>query len=259
MGASECLPLVSVVMPAYNCEEYLPDAINSVIEQTYTNWELFVVDDCSTDDTESIVRSFDDARIMYFRNEKNSGPAVSRNRGIEAAKGEYIAFLDSDDVWFPEKLEQQIRFMRNKGINFSCTAYEKIDAAGNRNGRMVIPFKRAGYKRCLYCGNCIGNSTAIYKVCKEKIFVPPIRKRNDFALWLKILKREKYCYGMKDVLAYYRVRENSVSSNKKTLIKYQWELYREIERLPVAVCCFAMATLMLRKTVNKLTEVFKKL
>lgn len=250
MCTSNEQPLVSIVMPAYNCEKYIADAINSVIEQTYKNWELFVIDDCSTDNTESIARSFKDPRVVCLKNTENSGPAVSRNRGIEAAKGEYIAFLDSDDVWLPKKLEHQISFMQNEGVNFSCTAYGIMDAEGYITDRKVIPFKRAGYKRCLYYGNCIGNSTAIYKVGKDKFFVPQIRKRNDFALWLKILKREKYCFGIKEMLAYYRVRENSVSSNKKTLIKYQWELYRKIEKLPMAVCCFALCTLAIRKAVN---------
>lgn len=250
MSLMENQPLVSVVMPAYNCEKFIAQAINSVIGQTYENWELFIIDDCSTDNTAELVNSFDDKRIFYLKNADNSGPAVSRNMGIDAAKGEYIAFLDSDDIWLSEKLERQIGFMEENKVNFSCTAYGKIDSAGNVIGKKIVPYRKAGYKRCLYYGNCIGNSTAVYKVGEGKIFVPQIRKRNDFALWLKVLKREKFCFGMKNVLSYYRVRENSISSDKKSLIKYQWELYRKVEKLPIAVCCLAFLTLAVRKTAN---------
>ena len=247
---TEELPLVSVIMPAYNAEKYIAEAIESVIAQTYTNWELIVVDDCSTDNTEKIVRGFNDCRIVIIKNDRNSGPAVSRNKAIERAKGEYIAFLDSDDIWMSEKLNKQVLFMRKNDIGFSCTAYGKMNSNGTPMTKPVFPFLKAGYGKCLLYGNCIGNSTAVYRVREGKIYAPEIRKRNDFALWLKVLRREKYCYGLKEILAYYRIRENSLSSDKKSLIKYQWELYRKIEKLPIAVCCFAFFTLLIRKALN---------
>ena len=113
--------LVSIIVPSYNCAKYLPDTIGSVLAQTYENWELLIVDDCSTDNTEEVVKSFGDDRIRYLKNEQNSGAALSRNYALREAKGRWIAFLDSDDMWMPEKLEHQIAFMEENGYSFSCT------------------------------------------------------------------------------------------------------------------------------------------
>lgn len=253
MGGVEGQPLVSVVMPAYNCAAYIAEAIDSVLRQTYENWELLIVDDGSEDGTAEVVGRYTDPRIRYSRNPENSGAAVSRNNGIAAAGGEYIAFLDSDDVWLPEKLERQIAFMRQNGIAFCCAAYEKMDEAGKRTGRKCVPPKKVGYTGCLLYGNSIGNSTAVYD-CKKlgRVYAPDIKKRNDFALWLKVLRLEERCFGMRDVLACYRVRAGSISSDKRSLFRYQWELYRKVEGLSAVVCCIAMATLLLRKTADAL-------
>ena len=144
-----------------------------------------------------------------------------------------MAFLDSDDIWKPEKLERQLDFMKTNNVNFSCTAYEQIDENDNKNGRVIKTVKKTNYNRLLL--DCpVGNSTVMYNV-KEmgKFEVPNIRKRNDDALWLQMLKKEKYIIGMPDVLMEYRIRQNSISSNKVQLIKYHWKLYREVEHLNI--------------------------
>lgn len=241
---------VSVIMPTYNCGTYIRESIWSVQKQTYTDWELIVMDDCSTDDTAQIVQEFcvHDPRVHYYQMEQNGGPAAARNQAIAHASGTYIAFLDSDDLWRADKLEKQIAFMQKHGCNFSCTAYACIDEGGRPCGKTVMPFSKAGYKTCLYYGNCIGNSTAMYRVGEwGKFYAPDIRKRNDFALWLRILKKENYVFGLKEVLADYRIRENSVSANKNSLIRYQWQLYRDIEKLNLAQCGLAFGTLFARK------------
>lgn len=227
--------LVSIIMPTYNCADFIEESILSVINQTYTNWELIIVDDCSKDNTEEVVKKYtdNDKRIRYIRLETNSGAAIARNTGIEMAIGEFIAFLDSDDLWLNVKLEKQLEFMNSHGYNFSCTAYMQIDEQGNENGTVVHPKKRVDYNGVLL--SCpIGNSTVIYN-CKNigKFYVPNIRKRNDDALWLQILKKEKYCYGLDTVLMKYRIRQNSLSRNKLQLVKYHWYLYREIEHLSI--------------------------
>lgn len=134
--------LVSIIMPSYNTAQYIEKTIESVMEQTYTNWELIIVDDCSSDNTEKIVKGIKDERIKFFKNERNSGAAISRNRALQLAKGRWIAFLDSDDIWVPEKLEKQIAFMEDNNIAFSYTNYEIIDESGKEQGIRVTGPKR---------------------------------------------------------------------------------------------------------------------
>lgn len=230
--------LVSIIMPTYNCGKFIAETIKTVIEQTYTNWELVIVDDCSKDDTEQVVSSFEDTRIRYYRLEQNSGAAVARTTAMKYADGEYMAFLDSDDLWKKDKLEKQLKFMKDNKYNFTCTAYEQVDEEGNKLGKIIKTKKKAGYNRILL--DCpVGNSTVMYNVAAlGKFEVPNIRKRNDDALWLQMLKKEKYIYGMNDVLMEYRIRSNSISSNKLDLVKYHWKLYREIEHLSVPRSAF---------------------
>ncbi|MBP3937296.1 MAG: glycosyltransferase family 2 protein [Clostridia bacterium] len=227
--------LVSVIMPTYNCAKFIAESMDSVIAQTYTHWELCIVDDCSTDNTKAIVEEYmaKDARIRYRRLEVNAGASAARTQAMEMAEGEYMAFCDSDDLWLPEKLEHQMAFMQQNGYAFSATAYEHIDTAGEKLGRVVKTVDRVDYDRLLL--DCpVGNSTVMYHVeTMGKFKVPDIRRRNDDALWLQMLKKERYIYGLPEVLMQYRVRENSISRNKLKLIKYHWILYREIEHLNV--------------------------
>lgn len=225
--------LVSIIMPTYNCAKFIGKTIESVIAQTYENWELIIVDDCSKDNTEEVVSKYKDNRIKYYRLENNSGAAVARTEAMKKAIGSYMSFLDSDDLWKKDKLEKQLEFMNKNNYNFTCTEYEQIDEEGNKLNKVIKVKKRADYNRILL--DCpVGNSTVMYNVEKlGKFEVPNIRKRNDDALWLQILKKEKYIYGMPDILMEYRIRSNSISSNKLSLVKYHWQLYREIEHLSV--------------------------
>jgi len=227
--------LVSIVTPTYNCGKFITETIESVIGQTYKNWEMIIVDDCSKDNTQEIVKKYlkNDKRIKYIKFEKNQGAAIARNTAIREAKGRYIAFLDSDDLWSKDKLEKQINFMKKNSYSFTCTAYEQIDENNNLLNKIIRPKIKADYNRILL--DCpVGNSTVMYNVDElGKFEVPNIRKRNDDALWLQILKKEKYIYGLNEILMQYRIRQNSISSNKLDLIKYHWQLYRQIEHLSI--------------------------
>lgn len=227
--------LVSVITPTYNCGKFIGATIASVQNQDYNNWEMIIVDDCSQDETKNIVTEIaaKDDRIKYFCLEKNSGAAVARTKAMQLANGEYMAFLDSDDLWVPNKLTSQLAFMKDNGYAFTCTAYEQIDENGELLGKVIKTISKTDYNRLLL--DCpVGNSTVVYSVKQMgKFEVPNIRKRNDDALWLKMLKKEQYIYGMQDVLMQYRIRSGSISNNKLKVIKYHWILYREIEHLGV--------------------------
>lgn len=227
--------LVSIITPTYNCAKFIARTLDSVQAQTYQNWEMIIVDDCSRDNTEAIVREYmkNDARIQYHSLEINSGAAVARTEAMKLARGAYMAFLDSDDIWMPDKLTRQIKWMSDNGYVFSCTAYEQIDEEDKSLDRIIKTIEKTDYNRLLL--DCpVGNSTVVYDVeAMGKFEVPDIRKRNDDALWLQMLKKEKYIWGMPDVLMKYRIRQNSISSNKLKVIKYHWILYREIEHLSV--------------------------
>lgn len=244
--------LVSVITPTYNCADFIEETMKSVQEQTYQHWEMIIVDDCSTDDTRKIVERYieKDSRIKYLCLENNSGAAVARTVAMNLAKGKYMAFLDSDDIWISDKLECQIKWMREHDYAFSCTAYEQIDEIGNPLNRTIKTVPKTDYNRLLL--DCpVGNSTVMYDVEKMgKFEVPNIRKRNDDALWLQMLKKEKYIWGMPDVLMKYRIRQNSISSNKFKVVKYHWILYREIEHLSVLRSVFHICWWGMIKTLK---------
>lgn len=244
--------LISIIIPTYNCGAFIGETIESVQNQTYPKWEMIIVDDCSKDNTFDVVQKYQniDKRIKYYQLEKNSGAAVARTKAMQLAIGAYIAFLDSDDLWYPEKLEVQLKFMVKKQINFSCTSYEKINADGTPLNKIIKSKVKVDYNRVLL--DCpVGNSTVMYNVNKMgKFVVPNIRKRNDDALWLQMLKKEKYIYGMPEVLMKYRIRKNSISSNKLKLVKYHWELYRKIENLSVLSSVFHIGYWCFIKTVK---------
>jgi glycosyltransferase involved in cell wall biosynthesis len=226
--------LVSIIMPAYNCSEYIGITIDSVIAQTYKNWEIIIIDDCSSDNTEEVVKEYisKDPRIIYHKLDENSGAAVARNRAIDLAEGKYMAFLDSDDVWFPEKLTKQISCMKEYGYNFTCTSYTKIDENGNYLNRTIRAQSKRDYNGVLK--TCPGNSTVIYDAeSLGKFKIPNIKKRNDYVMWLQVIKKEKYLYGLVEPLSSHRIRTNAISSNKSSLVSYHWKVYREIEKLSI--------------------------
>jgi len=224
--------LISVVMPVYNGEDFIVDSVRSVINQTYHNLELIVVDDCSSDNSVNIIRSFveKDSRVCLVQANGNSGAAVARNIAIKASKGRYIAFLDADDLWMPEKLEKQIAFMQENNCPFSFSAYEKINELGDVIGKVGVPSRvtyHALLKTCV-----IGCLTAMYDTSHfGKVDMPLIRKRQDFGLWLKLLKEVDFACGIKEPLAQYRVHDNSISANKINAATWTWRLYRDIEKL----------------------------
>ena len=232
--------LVSVVMPSYNTGSYIARSIESVVRQTHQNWELLIVDDCSTDQTDEAVRPYlADGRIKYIKNPKNSGAAVSRNRALAMAKGKWIAFLDSDDLWLPEKLERQIAFMRQNGYHFSYTNYAEIDSEGNRNGVSVTGPRRitmAGFYNYCWPG-CL---TVMYDAeTVGLIQIADIRKNNDYAMWLKACHRAD-CYLLDEELALYRRgRAGSISTQSiKTMIGWHYRLYRQAEGQGVISAAF---------------------
>lgn len=232
--------LVSIITPTYNCGKFIAETIETVLAQTYTNWEMIIVDDVSSDNTEDVVLQYTekDNRIKYTKLDVNSGAAVARTTAMKLASGQYMAFLDSDDLWTENKLEVQLDFMKKNDYAFTCTAYEQIDENSKSLQRVIQTIKKTDYNRLLL--DCpVGNSTVMYDVSKMgKFEVPNIRKRNDDALWLQMLKKEKYIWGMPDILMKYRIRTNSISSNKLSVIKYHWVLYREIEHLSVVRSLF---------------------
>lgn len=231
--------LVSVIMPAYNTENYITKSIQSVINQTYKNWELIIVDDFSSDKTVDVVRSFDEDRITVIQLEANSGAAKARNIGIQRANGEFLAFLDSDDLWTEEKLEKQISFMKENDYSFTSTEYAEM------NDKDEIVYIVKNFHILDYNGvlkYCPGNSTIIYNAKKlGKFYVPNIRKRNDYAMWLQVIKKAKIVHGLKEAHTIYRIREGSLSDDKARLIKYQWKVYREIEKLSIRKSLYLLA------------------
>ena len=196
--------LVSIIMPSYNTQKFIEETLDSVLAQTYTNWELIIVDDCSTDNTDEIVSPFlSDSRIIYIQNEKNSGAAVSRNRALREAKGKWIAFLDSDDLWTPDKLEKQIAFMQSNGYCFSYTNYSEIDESSEPLGKTVTGPKKIT-KTGMYNYCWMGCLTVMYDVEKIGLIqIEDIKKNNDYAMWLKICKKAN-CYLLDEDLARYR-------------------------------------------------------
>lgn len=244
-------PLVSIIMPSYNSVKYISETIESVLRQTYEAWELYIIDDCSQDETVKVVNEYIKKckKIKVLKLEKNSGVAVARTKGISLAVGKYVAFIDSDDIWNKDKLKKQVSFMENNNLMFSCTGYEQIDEKGNLNGVKFLPFEKIGYKKLLIVGNSIGNLTVMYnQEYLGKYKVPLIKKRNDFALWLQLLKDVDYCYGMQSYLAKYRVRSGSISSNKYSLIKYHWDLYTKIEKIKPIRALLYIFSLFIVKT-----------
>lgn len=224
--------LVSIIMPSYNTSLFIAETIRSVIEQTYHNWELIIIDDCSDDNTDAVVVEFlTDKRIKYIKNRENTGAALSRNRALREAKGKWVAFLDSDDLWMPEKLQKQIAFMEKNNYCFSYTKYAEIDERGNRNGVTVTgPKKITKMGFFNYCWP--GCLTVMYNAdAIGLVQVADIKKNNDYAMWLKICRKAD-CYLLNEILALYRRgRTGSISTQSiNTMMRWHYKLYRDAER-----------------------------
>ncbi len=229
------MDLVSVIMPSYNSAVFIKDSINSVLCQTYTNWELIIVDDFSIDDSKLIISDFmkKDERIKAVLLESNIGPAEARNIALDMAKGKYIAFLDSDDLWIEDKIDEQIKFMKYKDIAFSYTSYQPISEDMNKKFSVIKAPDIMTYDSYLK-NTIIGCLTVMIDKSKTGSFkMPNIRSSHDMALWLILMKRGFSAYGLNKKLAYYRIVNNSNTSNKFKSVKDVWMVYTKIEKINV--------------------------
>lgn len=235
-------PLVSVVTPVYNAALFLEETIWSVLNQTYLHWELLLVDDCSTDASFEIAKTFSkkDSRIKVYQLMSNQGAGIARNLGIKEASGTYIAFLDADDLWFPEKLQTQLEFMTENNCNICYSSYQLINEDGILQPKIVEALPNLTFKKLLK-SNYIGNLTGTYNAAAlGKIYAPVLRKRQDWALWLSALKIENKAMGIQEPLAYYRERKNAISSNKTGLLKYNYVVYNKVLGLSTLNSLFMM-------------------
>lgn len=252
--------LVSVIMPSWNTSNFIAESIQSVIDQTYENWELIIVDDCSTDNTDEVVAKFKDKRIRYFKNEKNSGAALSRNRALREARGEWISFLDSDDLWNSDKLEHQINFMNKHGYTLSYTEYEKIDEE-SKPLRIYVSGPEKVNKHKMYNYDYIGQLTMMYSA-KEfgLIQIKDIKKNNDYAIRLQLYKKSDTCaYLLKENLAKYRVRKVSISHDKfRRKFKSHYDLFHKCDEKPAVISawytCWNMFYGVMKKSIYEKNE-----
>lgn len=251
-------PLISIVIPTYNSVQFIAKAIHSVQLQSYDNWEIIVVDDASTDGTVAEISKImqADSRIQLQVLTTNSGTGVARNTALAKAKGKYIAFLDADDLWKPEKLERQITFMQTNNVPFTFSFYDLMDESGKLLHKKVKAPLNLSYGQLFFC-NYVGNLTGIYEVQYfGKISISSIRKRQDWMLWLTILKKLKSAKPVPESLAYYRVRDNSLSTSKTNLLQYNFAVYRQFHgyNLVVSLLCmigFLFAQLLIKPTYIK--------
>ncbi len=229
--------LISIIVPVYNAEKYILDTIKTVVNQTYKNWELLLIDDCSDDNSVNIIKKYasKDDRIKLLLNKENSGAAITRNNGIKNANGRYICFLDADDLWDKEKLKKQFSFMKKNNCIFSFTGYEFTDENGIPKGKKVYVPQKINYKQALK-NTTIWTSTVMFdmnKIEKKDIYMPNIRRGQDTATWWKVLKKVDYAYGINEILSFYRRSEKTLSSNKLIALKRTWNLYRNVENLNI--------------------------
>ena len=229
--------MVSIITPMYNSSKFIKWTVQSVLSQVYKNWEMIIIDDCSTDDCVDIVKSYEslDSRIKLLLNDTNRGAALSRNIGMEKANGRYIAFLDSDDLWLPTKLIDQLKFMEQNKVAFSFCSYEIIDECGNHIKDMIIKNDKPSYYD-LIKSNYIGCLTVILdlKLMNEETpYMPNIKTRHDHGLWLLLINQGIKVLGYNKILAKYRNRSGSISYSKVKSAYYQWKLYRDIEKIDI--------------------------
>lgn len=228
--------MVTVIIPVYNAEKYLERTIQSILGQTYSEWELLLIDDCSTDQSRLLMRKYEKQydNIHCYYCEENKGPSQARNLGIEKAQGRYISFVDSDDLWVPEKLEKQMRFMAENQYAFTFTSYEFADETAARTGIISHAPQCVGYKDLLK-SSTIAPSTTMFdrkKIPDELIKMPIGVAREDAATWMKITKNGYYAYGLDEVLTIYCRHKGAYSGNKFKAIIGKWELYHDIEHMP---------------------------
>lgn len=240
--------LVSIITPVFNSEAYIDKAIKSVQDQAYTNWEMLVVADLGTTDrTPEIVQGYSDVdpRIKFIQVPGGRGLALSRNYAISLAHGRFLAFLDSDDFWLPQKLHRQIDFMRTNNYSFTCTAFRRIDVYEKRIGRIIevprqITYERLLQQNCIACLTVMLDTDQVGKVYFEE------SKHEDFILWLSLLKRGLRCEGLNEDLARYRIVDQSRSANKFESAKNTWRIYRDTEGLNLPQACLRLGQFAIR-------------
>lgn len=242
MGIKYMCDKVTVVTPSWNSAKYIQKTVESVQAQTYQNWEMIIVDDCSTDETVEIVNSMakTDSRIKVLCQKMNAGAGAARTRSVMNGNGRYIAYLDADDIWKPKKLELQIKFMKDNNYAFSCTSYEVINDEGKPLNKFVHMLPEVDYKGFLMNNllQTVGIMVDTSIVDKKYLVMPNIRRRQDAATWLQVLKAGYKCYGLDIILAEYRRATGSLSSNKTKAIKGIWSLYRDVEHLSLPFSCY---------------------
>ena len=244
---------VSIIIPMYNGTKTLPETLESIFAQTYSNWEVIIVDDCSKDNSLSLAEEYaqKDSRIRVFQMSANGGPGAATKYGFEKATGGLVAFIDTDDLWVPDKLERQIKFMVENDYAFTATDYVQMDENSIDTGRIIKCKQTATYKDVLK--TCpIGSSTVIItSELLSKVDIPTIRKNNDYSLWLRLLKIYPCVYGINEVMMRYRVWSESISYNKFKKVKYFWQVYREYEGFSVVKSLF----LLMEWTVIKILKI----
>ena len=247
MPAADVTPLVSVVVPLFNAEKYIADTISSVLAQTYKNWELILIDDCSEDNSYEIAERFSncDSRIHLIKKEFNSGAAESRNQGIQMARGRFIAFLDADDLWNKNKLQRQVEFMLEESCAMTFTSYETIESDGTHRNFVHVPVKikyEEFLKNTITCSHTI--MFDIERVPKEELLCPRFDSQFDFpedlVVWLNVLKQIQYALGIDEILAKNRKHASSRSANKIKAIERTWNAYRKIEQLPFLFASYCL-------------------
>lgn len=246
-------PLISIITPSFNSAKFIAETIQSVQNQTYQHWEMIIVDDCSSDETVSIIQEIanKDSRIQLIKLEKNSGTGIARSTALEKATGKFIAFVDADDLWKPEKLDKQIDFMKANNLPFTFSFYDCINEAGQPLNRRIEAPLHLSYQQLFFC-NYVGNLTGIYDANYfGKIPVSSIRKRQDWMMWLTILKKIQFAQPVPESLAFYRIRENSISASKFDLVKHNFSVYRTHHRLNLIGATLCMIGFLFTQLILK--------
>ncbi|EKG2653949.1 glycosyltransferase family 2 protein [Vibrio parahaemolyticus] len=245
--------VVSIIMPTYNSEQTVVESIQSVLSQTYKNWELIIVDDRSTDNTWQVIQTYADKydNIRVFQNKENLGAGASRNFAIKKARGRFIAFLDSDDLWTEDKLAEQIPFMLENNYPLTYTHYSRFNSEEELS--VVTAPEYTTYKKLMY-SNVIGCLTAVYDTqALGKRYMPLIRKRQDMGLWLDILKDTPKAYCLPKPLAKYRM-DSGMTANKFSVLSYQWKFYRDVVGLSLPRSLFTFSVYAVKGTMKHRTK-----
>lgn len=248
-------PLVSIIVPVYNAERFIEETIQTVLDQTYANWELILVDDKSTDGSIKLITPYlkKDKRIKLIKSKTNLHAAQTRNKGIDAAKGRFIAFLDADDLWASSKLKKQVAFMLEKDCAFSFTGYEFADSTGKPNGKRVYVPCNITYRQALK-NTTISTITVMLdteKLSKDEIYMPSI-KSEDTATWWKILRNIDCAFGLNETLSIYRRNKLTLSSNKLKAVKQTWDLYRVSESIGPIRSCYYFSHYIYKATMRRI-------